>query len=519
MVERFTVGMGSAAGHVAEGRQPEWGDGSGSSAAMPDGGSRERSGDYLVSFPRSLDLSRMEIRLPLIAAMLILFSAVATAQFAIYWQSRDVAQRTARLGAVYLDNLAANVAPRIARGEIDSVVRALQRTLSYDEGIRDESLYLLDVKGKLVAQARRDGAPSFEDVPQLVFQRAQGTYESPEGGIAWVWRPLVADGVVMGTLIAALDVSPLNERGRLLSFYVMLAAMVVSIVVAVAGMWFLRRQLHPVSVVATHLEDVANGRLRSIPEMERPNEILEKLRSAFNQMVAATLERETLARRMAEQSRAAVLGRLAATIVHEVKNPLGGMQTAVETIKKYGDNVAVRAEAVGLIERGLETVEQVIDATLESYKVPDKRRALSTTDIADVGTLIEAEARQRGIIFSVDVRIPKVVAVPAVETRQVLLNLLLNACRATPRGGTVSLTGNLAEGLVTFEVRDSGAGLDASISRALQSGDMLEGEGLGLPIVRRLVDRLSGGISASTLPAGGTSVVVRVPLTPLEIAT
>lgn len=474
---------------------------------------------YLAALSASRPLHSMEVRLPLLAAGFILIAAVGTAQFAIYWQSRDLAQQTALLGAVYLDNLSANVAPKVVAGDNNGVTLALERTLSYYEGIRDQSLFLFDRSGRLVAQARRDGAPDKNAIPGAVFARRNGTLESPAGEVAWVWRPLVAEQGTIGTLVAALDVVPLNEGRSLLSLYVMVAAFVVSLAVALAGMWIIRAQLKPITTVSRHLERVAAGVVEEIPPSGSRSTAVATLNQAFNQMVAATREREAMGKRLAEQNRAAVLGRLAATIVHEVKNPLGGMQTAVETIKKYGDDAAVRGEAVGLIERGLETVEQVIDATLESYKLPDKRRSLRPEDLSDVTTLIEAEARQRGIKFKSDVRVPAIVAVPAVETRQVLLNLLLNACRATPPGGTVSLLGEAVGQELRLHVLDSGPGVDPNVARALEGGDVADTDGLGIPIVRRLIDRLNGTISVGRTEPHGTRLSVTLPLTPEEVTT
>ncbi len=65
------------------------------------------------------------------------------------------------------------------------------------------------------------------------------------------------------------------------------------------------------------------------------------------------MEREVLAASLAQRERESILGRLAATVAHEVRNPLGGMSTALDTARKLGDDPAVRGRALGLIERGL----------------------------------------------------------------------------------------------------------------------------------------------------------------------
>lgn len=467
----------------------------------------------LARFSATKPWRRMDVRLPLIAAAFILLSAIGTGQFAIYWQSQETAQRTAVLGAVYLDNLSANVVPSALANDVDGISLALERTLSYYEGIRDQSLFLFDNQKHLVAKARRDESPDIGNIPSLVFTQPAGTVETADNETAWVWRPLVNDGKKIGTLVAALDVAPINAGRLTLTLYVMLASILISVAVALVGMLLIRRQLNSIGAVSKHLELVAQGQFVEIPQSSNASETFATLRNAFNEMVVATREREDMAVRLAEQNRAAVLGRLAATIVHEVKNPLGGMQTALETIKKYGDNEPVRAEAVGLITRGLETVAQVIDATLETYKLPTKRRALSIEDLADVNTLIQAEAKQRGVHYGTDLQLPPDISVPAVETRQVLLNLLLNACRATPRDGMVTLSARLDEKEVRFEVADSGPGLEPTLLAEVLAGTRsAEGHGLGIPIVMRLIEEMRGHFEVENTAPAGTRWLITLPL-------
>ncbi len=99
--------------------------------------------------------------------------------------------------------------------------------------------------------------------------------------------------------------------------------------------------------------------------------------------------------------------------------------------------------------------------------------------------------------------------------RQVIGNLLDNAVRLTPAGGTVQLRGATAAGGVVIEVQDTGPGIAADVlprifDRFYRSGER-GGSGLGLPIARSLVEAHDGTISASSEPGQGTTVSIRLP--------
>jgi len=265
--------------------------------------------------------------------------------------------------------------------------------------------------------------------------------------------------------------------------------------------------------VAKHLTLAGQGQLEPIEDARRYDGELQALAQSFNSMVAATRDREMMMLTLAEQDRAAVLGRLVASIVHEVRNPLAGMLAAIETIRRFGKDPATRDEALSLIQRGLNNIGDVIDASLETYRFPRQRRNLTREDLADVEVLIETEARQRGLKFERALSIKGEVAVSALEARQILLNLLLNACEATPAGGTISFAAHTSNDAIEFTISDNGSGLSTEMMDAISEGGPLpQDAGLGLPIVLRLVRRLGGRIKARAPHSGGTVFSLSLPV-------
>ena len=133
---------------------------------------------------------------------------------------------------------------------------------------------------------------------------------------------------------------------------------------------------------------------------------------------------------LVDQERDAVLGRMAATLAHEIRNPLGGMSAAIQTLRKFGHQEVARSEAVDFIERGVVALQEVTDATLKTHRPAEVTRRLRLQDLHDVRLLVAADAGQRGVSLDLDLDLPPEVPVPATEVRQLLLNLLLNAVRA-----------------------------------------------------------------------------------------
>ena len=156
-------------------------------------------------------------------------------------------------------------------------------------------------------------------------------------------------------------------------------------------------------------------------------------------MARALNEREELASRLANQEKYAVLGKLASGMAHEVNNPLGGLFNALDTLRRHGDDAKVREATLNLLERGLTHIRNVVGSTLVMYRRGVADNSLRPVDIDDLRLLIEPEASRKRlqIAWVNDLHGASPVAIESV--RQVVLNLLINACAATPAGGTVHL--------------------------------------------------------------------------------
>ena len=458
------------------------------------------------------------LRLPLIAAVLVMGGSIAALQFSFLAQRPDLEARASGMGKRYVETFAREVEPLSKAKDSEGLRKAIHNALTTGEFDRERAIYFLSADKHLVV-AESVAGHRLEPLPPEALRSASGTRMSSDDSFVWAWRPALANDPAAGTLVAALDVGRIVERQQTLMFQMIAICIAVAALAAVFCFFLLRRILDPIERVAKHLALAGQGQLEPITDLRRYDRELLALCQSFNSMVAATRDREMMLLTLAEQDRAAVLGRLVASIVHEVRNPLGGMMASVETIRRFGKDATAREEALSLIQRGLSSIGEVIDASLETYRYPRVRRHLRREDLADVEVLIEAEARQRGLNFERAISLNGEVGVSALEARQILLNLLLNACEATPAGGTVMFAAHVSNDAIEFTVSDNGVGLSKEMVEAIGEGGALpENAGLGLPIVLRLVRRLGGTIRASTLHSGGTMFSLSLPLKQLTEA-
>ena len=452
------------------------------------------------------------VRLPLAAAALVLAASVIAMQFAFLAQRSDLHVRASGMGNRYTNAIVEKLEPLAKANDLKGIEALFQLEVATNEFDRERVLYFVSGKRKIAVATPAPGQ-RLEPMPAEVLSSDLGTQMSDDDTHIWAWRPVVATEPDGALVVASLDLARIIGHQQTLMYQMIAICVAVATLAAILCFFLMRRILDPIERVAKHLTLAGQGQLVSIDDANRYDGELQALARSYNTMVAATRDREMMMLTLAEQDRAAVLGRLVASIVHEVRNPLAGMLASIETIRRFGKDPGTREEALALIQRGLNSIGDVIDATLETYRFPRTRRNLTREDLADVEVLIETEARQRGLTFERAISLKGEVGASALEARQILLNLLLNACEATPSGGTVSFAAHMSSDSVEFTISDDGPGLSAGMLDAIGDGSALpENAGLGLPIVLRLVRRLGGRVKARAPHSGGTVFSLSLPI-------
>jgi len=454
----------------------------------------------------------LAVRLPIVVAILFLAGMMGTSHVVLISMLVELERQVQRVGSVYIDAIATMVSPHMVTADRQALNEALDRSIRLARSIQKHQLLAYDTQKTLLAHTiREENSDTVVPTPEQQLFLLRDDRDS-----AWVGSAVWIDEFHVGYLLAEIDVGDIRARHRALRWMVMVIDLALGIVMALLGFVLMRRMLGPVAVLTERLQHLAMGDARPVPAEDLPPVSTEfgQLLRRFNRMVFVVREREKLAGELADQDRAAALGQLAATVAHEVRNPLAGMSNAVATIRRFGDKPEVREQSLNLLDRGLESIGNVVQATLTSYRGGSGVRALGEEDLEDLRLLVAPEARRRKVRLDWNVRFTGSAPVRASELRQILLNLLLNACAITPADGTVRFGAERRGTELVFTVEDQGIGMPPAVARTLEDQEEdaeLPRGGLGARVVIRLVRELSGQVSAASSPQTGTRITLVIP--------
>ena len=291
---------------------------------------------------------------------------------------------------------------------------------------------------------------------------------------------------------------------------VRIAAGVGGAAVFILGLVFIgrsvRRMAGPIGEVMEAADRVAEGDYSARVSARGPGEV-RRLGRAFNEMTAR-LQASDAERR-----------RLLADVTHELRTPLSVIRGNLEGISDgvYAPDeqrLATVLEETRVMARLLDDLQMLSTADAGALRLDRE-----PTDLAALaGEVVSAFAPRAAAAGVALAAAPSSLAdlnVDALRIRQVLENLVANALRHTPQGGTVAIQLSLEDGGIACAVSDTGPGipadqLDSIFDRYARSADS-GGSGLGLAIARSLVEAHGGSIEAENAPGHGATIRLFLP--------
>lgn len=226
------------------------------------------------------------------------------------------------------------------------------------------------------------------------------------------------------------------------------------------------------------------------------------------QSLTAELEREREERIRLE--RLAAMGEMAMELAHEIRNPLGSIELYASMME--GEYARQIVQSVRLLNHSVTNVLQF------GKPIVPMPAPTSINDLLErIQAFLQPIAQQKNIRIATECEPECIAAADDELLHRMLLNLVLNALRETPGNGTVSLKGRVAGSDLIIEVEDTGPGIhEDRIARIFDPmfSTSREGAGLGLPIVKRIVESHKGTINVSSVCLGegtGTRFVISFP--------
>ncbi len=235
-------------------------------------------------------------------------------------------------------------------------------------------------------------------------------------------------------------------------------------------------------------------------------------------LAQANVELQKSFEQLRRADRLSAMGELSAGLAHEIRNPLGSIDGAVQILRRDSLPEATKKEFGELAQRELDRLKGMVTRFLDFARPQPPRRLTSDPQLLlhSVATLAAETARMSRVTIRVeDSGQAPAIDIDAEQIKQVLLNLVINAVQAMPQGGEILLRATADGDQLRLEVQDQGTGIaSADLERIFNPffTTREQGTGLGLSIADRIVSQHGGSIVPRSNDRGGMTFSVYLPL-------
>lgn len=455
----------------------------------------EEKKGFTISFTKRVMLVSIAVSLITIISSVVVLSAVWNQHFQSY--TRENVQRVA-------DGTAAAIADGYEQSNGDWYGGALSATTSASSLY--DSVYL---------QVRTiDGTIVYDDRANDVL----GSVDVKEDGSNVASAPIIVDGEKVGTVLVRVPgsetlLTKFDEDFRDKSYNAMIFAAVIALIIAmVMGAIFARTIAAPVKKITNAAKALKEGDYSARTGMTGSDEIA-RLGNMFDLMADSVESNRKLERR------------LVTDVAHELRTPLMAIQSTVEAMI---DGVfKPDAERLETLNSEVQRLSRLVDALLklsrlESRTKPIEQKKVDLTEmLSSVVQTHQAYIHDAGLNLEFEYDPHVYVFGDADLLRQATANLISNAVRYTPEGGTITIMARKGDLMGQIVVKDTGIGLTpeeaklvfqrfwrADSGRARATG----GLGIGLSVVKEIVEQHNGWVRVEGRPNEGACFTIYIPL-------
>lgn len=394
--------------------------------------------------------------------------------------------------------------------------------------------FVQEVAGKLAELQRRYGEyPAEAEAVFKLLEAGTASGDEIEARFDRLQQTQNALGVSIRLLHGALEsriverAHATQERERRAGVAIIVLA-VVAIGVGLLAIAFAARALRPVRTLTEGVSRIRQGDYSARLGLTGDDEIAVLARE-FDALARSLKEREEQLQQKQQElvraERLAAVGRVAAQIAHEVRNPLSSIGLNVEMLEEQLGQASFRdasasSETRALLRAITGEVDRLTEVTEEHLKLARQRPPSLAPE--DVGAVLErviafsrGELERAGVAVAVERASGTLVApVDEGQLRQVLLNLVRNAREAMPKGGTLTLAARVVDKEIVLEVRDTGSGVPAEAREKIFEplfSTKQGGTGLGLSLSRQIIEAHHGSLTVADAAGGGSIFTIRLP--------
>ncbi|HKC61176.1 MAG TPA: ATP-binding protein [Myxococcales bacterium] len=424
-----------------------------------------------------------------------------------------------------------------ARVADERLARARVQVQSAREGASDRdraALDRIDARLQLLAARIADEDQAATTLAQLLARQGRVAAEDLPGAQDQIARLKTSERRVDHEIRTLLNVIQEQMNGGLAEAerqernarWAIIGLSLVALGVGLLVTWRSNRALAPIARLTEAAQKLGRGAPDAVAVPEGGGDELAVLAREFNAMAQRLAARERELRAQGEalvrSERLAAIGRIAAQITHEIRNPLSSISLNAEELGERlrehpPEGGAAAAALCDAIVREVDRLAAVTEEYLRYARVPKPQviRADLNETVRDLLDFVRPELVAAGVRLEqqLDPHLPEVAADVA-QVRQLLLNLVRNAREAMPGGGKLSVGTRAQDGAALVEVRDTGPGIEpARLARIFDPFFTTKerGTGLGLALAQEIAQEHGGELTCASTPGQGTTFTLRLP--------